>query len=92
MKGSHRVIVDTARMRYEFVIRRNITIVQGDSATGKTSLVEFLSLYGQRGESSGVRVQSDVPCVVFSGMKGSWKYVLGQLQKSIVFIDEHYVL
>lgn len=37
MKGSHNVIVETEHMKYTFTIRRNITIVLGDSGTGKTS-------------------------------------------------------
>ena len=39
MKGKHKVIVSTKRLKYEFELRRNLTIIQGDSATGKTTLV-----------------------------------------------------
>ena len=42
MKGKHRVIVSTKRLKYDFEIRRNITIIQGDSATGKTTLVDMI--------------------------------------------------
>ena len=45
MKGSYHVMVQNNRLRYEFDIRRNITIIQGDSATGKTTLVQILSVY-----------------------------------------------
>ena len=40
MKGKHRVIVSTKRLKYEFELRRNLTIIKGDSATGKTTLVD----------------------------------------------------
>ena len=70
MKGSHRIIVETERMKYEFVIRRNITIILGDSATGKTTLIELLNMFARRGAGSGVTVQSDVTCVVFSAIAG----------------------
>ena len=30
MKGSYRVIVSNSRVRYDFVIRRNITIIKGE--------------------------------------------------------------
>ena len=56
MIGSHRIIVETERMRYEFTIRRNVTVILGDSATGKTTLVEYLNMYAQRGSGSGVSV------------------------------------
>ena len=42
MKGMHRVVVSTKRLKYDFVIRRNITIIQGNSATGKTTLVDMI--------------------------------------------------
>lgn len=88
MKGHHKVTVETDRMKYEFTIRRNITVILGDSATGKTTLVEFLNIYARRGTGSGVRVQSDVPCVVFTAMPGLWKQSLEAITQSIIFIDE----
>ena len=42
MKGKHRVIVSTKRLKYEFELRRNLTIIQGNSATGKTTLVNMI--------------------------------------------------
>ena len=39
MRGKHRVIVSTKRLKYDFELRRNLTIIRGDSATGKTTLV-----------------------------------------------------
>jgi predicted ABC-class ATPase len=42
MKGSYRVIVQNSIVRYDFTIRRNITIIKGDSATGKTTLVDIV--------------------------------------------------
>ena len=31
MKGSHRVIVESKKIKYDFVIRRNITILPGET-------------------------------------------------------------
>ena len=42
MKGKYHIIVQNNRLRYELDIRRNITIIRGDSATGKTKLIELL--------------------------------------------------
>ena len=39
MKNKHHVIVETQRLKYEFDIKRNITVIQGDSATGKHIVV-----------------------------------------------------
>jgi hypothetical protein len=35
MKGKYHVIVQNKRLRHEFDIKRNITIIRGDSATRK---------------------------------------------------------
>ena len=42
MTGSYEIVVSNVKVRYEFTIRRNITVVKGDSATGKTTLVEMI--------------------------------------------------
>lgn len=90
MKNKHHIVVETERLKYEFDIRRNITVIQGDSATGKTTLVQLLETYSRYGKDSGVRLQSDVPCVVFGGDTSLWKVAMETYQNSIVFIDEDY--
>ena len=62
MKGKHKVIVSNNKLHYEFEIKRNTTIIQGDSATGKTTLINMLRQAENLGESSGVDVLSNVPC------------------------------
>lgn len=86
MKGKYSVFVQNNRLRYEFTISRNITIIRGDSATGKTTLLDLLNAYDRDGESSGVLVKCDVPCVVIGGQR--WEENLQFIHNSIVFIDE----
>ena len=86
MKGKHRVIVQNNRLHYEFEIKRNITIIQGDSATGKTTLVEMIRQAANLGASSGVIVDCDVPCRTLEG--ADWKIILQHLSGNIIFIDE----
>ena len=45
MKGKHTIRISDNRVRYEFTIKRNITIIRGDSATGKTTMLEMLDNY-----------------------------------------------
>ena len=42
MKGSHRIIVESRKVKYDFVIHRNITIITGDSGSGKTVLIDLI--------------------------------------------------
>lgn len=86
MKGKYSIFVQNNRLRYEFTISRNITIIRGDSATGKTTLLDLLNAYDMDGESSGILLKCDVPCVVVSGKR--WKENLQFIHNSIVFIDE----
>jgi len=90
MKGKHRIIIEAERLKYEFEIKRNITVIQGDSATGKTTLVDLIQTYGRYGEESGISISSDVPCVAFSGDASLWKAAIGSYENSIVFFDEDY--
>lgn len=90
MKGMHRVIIENDHVRYDFQIRRNITILQGDSATGKTSLLDILRQYSQRGIGSGITLQSDKRCVVYGGTNDNWRVAIESEKDSIIFIDEDY--
>ena len=86
MKGKHRVIVSTKRLRYDFELRRNLTIIKGDSATGKTTLVEMIRDYINDPSGSPVELSCDKSCYVIDGTL--WQEQLSGITDSIVFIDE----
>ena len=90
MKGRHHIVIESEKLKYEFDIRRNITVIQGDSATGKTTLVDLLTTHGRYGQQSGVVLQSDVPCIVFAGDPSLWKAAIDTYKDSIIFFDEDY--
>lgn len=54
MRGLYEIVLSSRRVKYEMTIRRNLTIVKGDSATGKTTLVEMVAEYERNGAESGV--------------------------------------
>jgi hypothetical protein len=86
LKGKHLVTVGNNVLRYQFEIRRNITIIKGDSATGKTTLIDMVREYYENGDQSGIELKCDKKCVVLEGKQ--WKVLLGEIHDSIVFIDE----
>ena len=49
MVGAYRVVIQNKKIKFDFEIRRNITILRGDSATGKTTLVEMIREYEELG-------------------------------------------
>lgn len=73
-------------LRYKFEIRRNITIIKGNSATGKTTLIDMIREFYENGEQSGVFLTCEKECVVLEGRQ--WKLLLNNITDSIVFIDE----
>lgn len=86
MKGIHKVVVGTKYLKYEFELRRNLTIIRGDSATGKTTLVDMIRTHMNDGENGPVTLNCDKDCYVVEG--NLWKGQLDNIQDSIVFIDE----
>ena len=86
MKGMHNIVIQNKRIRFAFSIKRNITIIRGDSATGKTTLFSMIEEYGNLGKDSGVQIQCDKACVAISGKY--WQETLENIHDSIVFVDE----
>lgn len=86
MRGSHRVIVETKKIKYDFVIRRNITILTGNSGSGKTVLIDLIRDYRRFGADSGVFLSCDCPCRTIDGE--DWERQIEGITGSIIFIDE----
>ena len=86
MKGKYRVIVENRNIKYVFEIKRNITIIKGDSATGKTTLVDMIAEYYENGSDSGISLQCRRVCAVLEGR--NWEVLLSAMHESIIFVDE----
>ncbi|MCR4579999.1 MAG: hypothetical protein K5681_06615, partial [Treponema sp.] len=86
MKGSYQISVQNNKVKYEFTIRRNITVIQGDSASGKTTLVDLIREHQLEGDSSGINLSCKKKCAVLEGQ--DWQQNLTFLKDSIIFIDE----
>ena len=86
MKGSHRVIIEAKRVKYDFTLTRNITILTGDSASGKTVLIDYIRDYRRYGSESGVMVSCDRECRTLDNE--DWEMQLKRITNSIIFIDE----
>lgn len=86
MRGKHHIIVQSAHLKYELDVKRNITIIKGDSATGKTTLADMIREYVLNGSDTGISVSCDVSCRLIEG--NTWQEQLNMITQSIVFIDE----
>ncbi len=86
MRGTHHVEVKNRDAVFKFNLFRNITIVRGNSGTGKTTLFEMISDFTRLREASGVNLSCDKECVALIDI--DWKNQLRYISDSIVFIDE----
>ncbi len=87
MNGKHTVRVSDRRVRYSFELVHKITVVQGDSGTGKTTLFEMISAYTRLKERSGVKIVCDKPCVALRA-GSDWQARLESIHDSIVYLDD----
>lgn len=86
MKGSHRVIVESKKVKYDFVLKRNITILTGDSGSGKTVLIDLIRDYNRYGTDSGVFLSCDCECKTINNE--DWERQIEETSGNIIFIDE----
>ena len=86
MTGRYTVRVKNSRNSYEFELKRNITILCGDSGRGKTTLFDMISEHNRFGKKSGVSVSCDKELVALDG--SDWETKIENMNDCIVVIDE----
>lgn len=86
MIGSVNIKVKDSRNSYVFELRRNITVLCGESGRGKTTLFEMISDFNRYGKNSGIKVICDKPVIAISGEM--WKERIANVNNSVVVIDE----
>ena len=86
MIGKYKVEVYNKKVHYFLTIKRNITILQGNSATGKTELIRLIQEHETNGSSSGITLICDMNCTVLTAV--DWELRLSSMRDHIVFIDE----
>jgi predicted ATPase len=86
MKGKVSLTVKNRHITFKLDLERNITIITGDSGTGKTKLINMVRMFSWEGKASGVTLKCDHPCIVLEGNR--WETILESTHKSIVFVEE----
>lgn len=90
MKGRYSIEVKNNKVTYKFQLKRQITLLKGDSATGKSLLVDLVSQYSKYGKASGVKVivDSSIRLDILDTVKDRWKLDIKEAEKVVYFIDE----
>lgn len=91
MRGSYEFDIQNKKLHFNFIIRRNITVIRGDSGTGKTTLLNALYQYLLYGKRSGFKVKTDCKFYVLlhRSINYSWKEELGKCHNMIIFLEEN---
>lgn len=86
MRGKIKIQIKNRHITFNFTLERNVTILTGDSGTGKTKLINMVRNYSELGEQSGVILKCSKPCLVLSN--ANWETILENTHESIVFVEE----
>ena len=86
MVGKYDIVLYNNKVHYRLTIRRNITVLRGDSASGKSELIRILSAYNSNPTSSGVTLICDRKCTVLT--EENWRLFTENNKESIFFIDK----
>lgn len=86
MKGKYEIELYNNKVHYHLTVKRNITVLQGDSASGKSEMIRLLTSYNSRRESSGVTLICQKTCTVLTDE--DWEMRLSGYHDRIIFIDE----
>lgn len=91
MKGKYYFRVKSKKVFFEFTVKRNITVIKGDSASGKTTLLHMLYEYLRVGKESGYSVSTNAEYYVYLRREvgRDWKDAMFSLENTIIFIEEN---
>ncbi len=89
MTGRHHLEIENKKVKYILDIERKVTVIKGNSGTGKTTLIRMLQGYIAQGNKSGIIVKNDtnIPIMVFTATT-RWETELAEVKGKLIFIDE----
>ena len=77
------------KLSYIFTLNRNITVIEGSSATGKTVLWDLVRASMDKTLSGFIRVECDYPCITFAKDEYRWFDRIKETENSVIFFDEN---
>lgn len=96
MKGKFTFKVIIKNSEYNFTLKRNITVIKDESATGKSTLLGILNNYLKEPTNDVIKVFSDIPFLVcLDGQFDLIQYRLNDSKYSkgaVIFIEENHKL
>lgn len=89
MKGKHIISITSRKAVYTLELERKISVLKGNSGTGKSSLIRLISEYLEYGKQSGVKFSADskISLAVMTNTS-DWPEILTSVHDTVLFIDE----
>lgn len=89
MKGKYTISITSRKVNYRLEIERKISVIKGNSGTGKSSIIRLISDYLEYGKQSGIRLSIDPSASFLVLTNGTdWDKVLSSVHDTVLFIDE----
>ncbi len=91
MKGLYWIKIWDNRIRYDIEIRRKITVIKGDSGTGKSTFVDMIVSYltaKSRGRSVGIKLSTNIKHIVVLTELDNWRSILDNSSETLFIADE----
>lgn len=85
MEGNYNIEIYNKRLHFKLCVKRKITVLCSDSATGKTTLINMIGEFNESGGQTGIHIECSKKCIVLNGQ--DWRDKLNRISNSIVFID-----
>lgn len=89
MTGRIKISVSNRNLKYDFEIKRKITVIQGDSGTGKTTLLRLIEDYSNFYPNSGIELSCSHKCLVMPVNKELAYSEIPKHHESVLFFDEN---
>ena len=86
MTGRYEIVLYNNKICYRLDVKRNITVLRGDSASGKSELIRLLGAYNSNPSSSGITLICEKKCTVLN--EENWQLFTETYSDRIFFIDE----
>lgn len=89
MKGKHIISIASRKAIYHLELERKISVLKGNSGTGKSSMIRLIAEYLEYGKQSGVNLSTDsmVSLSVLTN-NSEWSEILKSVHDTVLFIDE----
>ena len=89
MKGKHIISIASRKAIYHLELERKISVLKGNSGTGKSSMIRLIAEYLEYGKQSGVKLSTDsmISLSVLTN-NSEWSEILKSVHDTVLFIDE----